>query len=268
MNTKDSLRSLGLTAYEAEVYEALVRMERVKVQDLAGMVSVPRPQIYVALRGLVEKGVCVETKGPVSLYSAVNPEHAFRQVLKREEAALQAKAEAVKKLELEHQQREREEAPAHLITVLKGAQVKRYIDDMADKAQSEVLILLKSAAGQSTKSLEGAARSEIGMLGRGVRVRCLYEEASLADEQVAAILRKLLAAGEESRVIPSVPMNMMVFDDRSAMFSLASERAGVTVFAFTHPDLVLMMKTGFEFLWQQGRSTKEALSEKETRPRA
>ena len=261
VDTKELLRALGLTAYEAEIYEALVRLECAKVNDLARMVSVPRPQIYVALRGLMDHGMVNETRGQVSIYSAAAPAVAFKGLLKQEEELLKAKTEAIRRLNEQFSQIEKPEIPANFVQVLKGRQVKSFIDDMAAKAQDEVLILMKSAVGQSPKSLEGATRSETAMLERGVRVRCLYEEAALADENVKALLKRLEAAGEDGRVAARVPMNMMIFDDRAAMFSLTNQRGELTVFAFSHPDLIQVMKDGFQQNWDQGRSLKQVLEE-------
>jgi hypothetical protein len=54
----------------------------------------------------------------------------------------------------------------------------------------------------------------------------------------------------------------MVFDHRAALFSLAEERGGVTVFVFAHPSLVESMRLSFDNLWQQGRDVKESLSDR------
>ena len=149
--------------------------------------------------------------------------------------------------------------PPHFVQVLRGRQIKNFIDDQAERAETEVLIFTKSAEDQSAKSMEGAARSEIGMIERGVRVRCIYEPAVLKNPEVIPILKRLLAAGENSRVVPSVPMNMMIFDARAAMFSLTELGGGLTVFAFTHPDLVQLMKNSFEHSWEMGRSLRQAI---------
>jgi sugar-specific transcriptional regulator TrmB len=258
MEVRELLRSLGLSAYEAEVYAALVRHDRVKVQDLARVISVPRPQIYVALGALMRRGMCIEHRGNVSLYSAVPPATAFRSTLRQEEAALKARTEAVQKLTLEHERLDKREVPPHFVQVLRGRQIKNFIDDLSDKARQEVLILLKTAEEQSAKSLEGAARSEIGMLQRGVRVRCLYELRATSDPELASILRRLQAAGEQGRVTDSIPMNVMIFDDRAALFSLDEPPAGLTVFAYTHPALVLMMRNSFQYLWDRSRSLRQA----------
>ena len=55
-------------------------------------------------------------------------------------------------------------------------------------------------------------------------------------------------------------MDMMVFDRRSALFSLNALRGGVTVFAFTHPSLVETMRLSFDRLWEQGEDLKENLA--------
>ncbi len=78
MDSKELLRALGLSTYEADVYHALLKLEQAKVQDLTQIVAVPRPQIYVALGALLEKGLCREIRGKVTYYAAVAPSTALR----------------------------------------------------------------------------------------------------------------------------------------------------------------------------------------------
>lgn len=258
--SRELLIGLGLLTYEAEVYEALVRLKSAKVQELARAVSVPRPQIYVALGKLIEKGMVTESRGKVTRYSAVAPRIAFRAALKREEETLRAKTEYVAKLDEVFRRTGGSNVPPGFVLVLKGRQVKNFIDEQVAGAQKQVLILLKSARGQSAKSLEGAARAELSLLERGVRVQCLYEAASLQDENMVAILKQVVAAGEQARVVKQVPMNMMVFDDKAALFSLTDEQGDLTVFVFTHPDLIQVTKNNFHYLWEQGENLKPVLS--------
>lgn len=259
MKTKELLRALGLSTYEALVYEALLKVGKAKVQDLARMTSVPRPQIYVALGKLLDKGMCSEDRGKVSHYAAVAPDLAFRESLTREQRQLEAKAESVKKLAELHARPEKQDVPEDFVRVLKGGQIRELMDTLAREVQSEVLTFFKAAQEQTEASLEGAVKLEESILGRGVRIRCIYEAASLENRQIAPILRRLARAGEQGRVVESVPMNMSAFDDRAVLFTLTTEKGDVTVFAFTHPALVATMKAGFEFLWQQGRGLKAEL---------
>jgi len=260
MDSKELLRTLGLTTYEAEVYEALLKVEQAKVQDLAQIVTVPRPQIYVALGTLLEKGMCREIRGPVTYYSAVAPGLAFRGVLKQEEEMLKAKAEGLSKLEEEHRRLEPENVPQNFVQVLRGRQVKRFIDELTAETKEELLITLKYTVPQSPKSLAGAVASERAVLGRGVRVRCLYEQASLAQPEIRSALAELAQEGEQARVVESVPLDMMVFDRRAALFSLSTRR-DVTVFCYTHPDLIQVMRDSFEHVWLKGKDVAKALKE-------
>ena len=83
--------------------------------------------------------------------------------------------------------------------------------------------------------------------------------ASLEQPEVRSALKELGEKGEDGRVIPTLPMDLMVFDTRAALFSLTTAK-DVTVFAFTHPNLVETARNSFEYLWQQGRDVKETLA--------
>ncbi len=259
MKTKELLRSFGLSRYEAEVYDALVRVEKAKVQDLARMISVPRPQIYVALGKLMDKGMCSERRGKVSYYSAVAPDVAFQDILREQEEALRDRTEGMKKLAEAFERLEKEDVPDDFVRVLKGRQIKEFMDRLAQEARDEVLVFFKSAQEQSAKSLEGAVKLEANLLKRGVRIRCLYEQEGIRNPKVVPLLERLLKCGEEGRVVRSVPMNMSTFDDRATLFTLTSEKDRVTVFVFSHPALVAAMKASFEFLWQKGRDLTKVL---------
>jgi sugar-specific transcriptional regulator TrmB len=262
---KELLRSLGLSKYEAEVYHALLEVESAKVQDLARMTSVPRPQIYVALGKLMDRGMCTENRGKVSYYTAVAPDVAFRDVLRHEEQELANKAEGVQTLAESFARQEKAEVPGRFVQVLKGRQIKEFIDRSVDEAQEEVLTFFHSPQEKSARSLEAVLNLELGMLKRGVKVRCLYERKSLDNPEITPLLRKLAKHGEEGRVVDFVPLNMLSFDDRAVMFSLTREKGDVTVFVFTHASLVAAMKAGFEHHWQQGADLAGFLDKRHAR---
>jgi|GEM_PF-535638 len=263
VDSLELLRSLGLSTYEAEVYRALLKVDKAKVQDLARIIAVPRPQIYVALGALLEKGLCQEIRGKVTFYSAVAPTTAFRSALRREEELLKAKAEGIRTLNEEHHQLAPGSVPPSFVQVLRGRQIRHSIDELTAATAKELLISLRYVQEQTAKSIAGAVKAETAMLERGIHVRCLYEQAALEHPEVRQALRQLTARGEEARVIPSVPMDMMVFDGRAALFSLAEERGGVTVFVFAHPSLVESMRLSFDNLWQQGKDVTKELSSAE-----
>lgn len=267
MQTKELLRSFGLSSYEAEVYEALLGVEGARVQDLVRLCAVPRPQIYVALGRLMNKGLCAEHKGRVSYYTASAPDLAFEALLRREEEALRARAEAVKQLAARTRRADKSGVPLSFIEVLKGAKIREFMDSVVLAAEQEVLTFLKSAQERSAESLEGAVRLETVLLKRGASVRCLYERRSAESPALRDALLRLLQAGEQGRVVGEVPMNMMVVDDRAVMFSLTVEKDDVTVFVSRHPALIAAMRASFECYWQKGTDLARVLKAARTRSR-
>jgi len=260
VDSLELLRALGLSTYEAEVYRALIKVDKAKVQDLARVVAVPRPQIYVALGALLDKGLCREIRGKVNFYAAVAPGTAFRGALRQEEELLKAKADGVRALDQEHHRLEPDSVPTSFVQVLRGRQIRHSIDELAAATTRELSVSLKYAKEQTPQSIAGAVKAERAMLERGIRVRCLYEQAALQYLEVRQALKQLTDKGEEARVIRTVPMDLMVFDHRAALFSLAEEKGGVTVFVFAHPSLVESMRLSFDNLWQQGRDVTKEMS--------
>ena len=54
---RSELMALGLGQHEADVYSALLTVEAAQVSDLAAVVPIDRPNIYVALRRLQRRGM-------------------------------------------------------------------------------------------------------------------------------------------------------------------------------------------------------------------
>jgi hypothetical protein len=69
----------------------------------------------------------------------------------------------------------------------------------------------------------------------------------------------MLAAGEAGRVVATVPMNLMIFDDRAALFTLTTETGDTTVYVFAHWDLIAIMKSSLEHFWEHGENLRTAL---------
>ena len=252
--------SLGLSSYEATVYEALIRVRKARVQELAKMTPVPRPQIYVALGKLMDKGLANEGRGRVSSYSVVPPEVAFEDILRGEEQALAGKVEGVRRLGEVFGMEDKDEVPYDFIEVLKGRQVRRSITELTQGAEEEVLVFFKQAEERGDAELDDAAGEETAVLAKRVKVRCLYERSVLRNAKVVSLLRKLVKRGEKGRVVPSLPMNMLIVDGRVATFSLIRPEGDVTVFVFRHPALVATMKAGFERFWHRGKGLAGILS--------
>jgi sugar-specific transcriptional regulator TrmB len=266
MIIKELIKSLGLSNYETEVYNALLKVEKAKVQELVKMVSVPRPMIYASLKKLVNRGICIENKGKINYYLAVAPSVAFQNILHNEEETLRAKIKGVQELNGVYKKRKKEEIPYEFVEVLKGRQIKQSIKNLLDEAKKEILIFFRLPTERNEKEMEDSVKFEISVLRKGIKVRCLYDKINIDSHEtdwILPYLRKVSNQGEEGRVIKHLPINMLIVDEKAATFSLTHrEEKDETVFLFNHPALIAVMKYAFEYQWTKSINIKEVLNKK------
>lgn len=257
------LKNFGLTNYEAEVYGALLSVEEAKVSDLAERVKVPRSQIYLILKRLIDLGLCSEKKGKIKFYSCLPPNIGFRYLLEKEEKELKNKFLLIKELEKIYKQRENKRKFFEFIEVIKGESGREYLTSLVKDAQKEILIFCKYIFKKTKERLEKSYNMEMIALKNKVKVRCLYEKNIFYDPEVFPYIKKLIKNGEEVRVIDYLPINMTVMDDRMATFSLLEENEeDVVIFCVNHPALVKLMKAGFEHYWSRGKEVNSKKEEK------
>jgi DNA-binding CsgD family transcriptional regulator len=85
-------------------------------------------------------------------------------------------------------------------------------------------------------------------------VRAAYAAESLATPERADELRRLVALGEEARVLPRVPMKMIVVDRRTALLPLTGSEEGkrTTAVYLRQSGLTDALTELFEAHWAQG----------------
>lgn len=78
MDLQDTLKNLGLSQSEAEVYLACLRMGFPKISDIAREMPIPRTSIYLHAKNLTEKGFLKKTRrAGIEHFTAVDPQEIF-----------------------------------------------------------------------------------------------------------------------------------------------------------------------------------------------
>ncbi len=254
---------LGLTSHEAKVYGALLGIDRARVSDLTRLVSLPRQHIHTALRRLVDRGLAFGHKNSVWSYSAVPPDVAFGKILSEGKAVLEAKAAAIRKLTDVYSRRTETSGPADVLEVIKAGRTA--MDEQMrrlNSAQHEVLHFYRfEGKGAEQQDFDALDEIELDQLRRGVSVRCVYERAALADPANRRRFARMVARGEQARATEKLPMSIQIVDDRTAIFILTRFQQGGTGFFINDPELVGMLRAGFEHFWQQGEDIAGYFSE-------
>ena len=87
------LVELGLSENEAKTYLALLVKEVMTVGEITKISLVPRPKLYGILKGLIEKGLCIQKPGNVQGFSAVSPRIVSQRLLHEYQEQVKLKKE-------------------------------------------------------------------------------------------------------------------------------------------------------------------------------
>jgi predicted transcriptional regulator len=92
----DQLQDLGFSQYEAQAYTALLRNSPANGYELAKASGIPRPNIYVVLQKLEERGAVLRIDSPMGTrYSPVPPTELLAGLKQRFQGAMDSASEAL-----------------------------------------------------------------------------------------------------------------------------------------------------------------------------
>lgn len=257
-----SLVSLGLNAYEASAYVALLGRREASPAEVARLARLPRQRIYDVLESLESKGLCLARDGTPKTYSAIDPKIAL-------EVLAQERADALERQRQETQELATRVAaellpiftsgrgqtdPLAYVEVLSGTtRIAHRALSLAQEAKKSVnscmgrpMILSKE---QNWKFLRAP-------LGRGLKYRALCDTDAVGDPELFSWFQEFRRWGLEIRVVPKLPLKMQAFDDESVLISMQDPAAGqpsFTAIAVHNRGLVAMLNVAFERLWETGR---------------
>ncbi|MEO0082072.1 MAG: helix-turn-helix domain-containing protein [candidate division WOR-3 bacterium] len=261
MKREEGLLALGLTQHEARVYSALLNIRIAGVRELSGATGIHRPHVYTALQRLVDKGMVSRSHGKVGTFEAFSPREVFSRKMSETRDLLKLQAKTVRQLEQAYRNR-KDNGQVKLFEVFRpgsaglAEELRR-----VSRARKELLTMFKRhPPGITEEELDACDEVEIRLIKRGVTVRCVYERAAFDDKVRLPHLMKVIKAGEQARVVEEVPMGLVIVDNSSAAFGLATtpeDRTGVFV---NSPALVRLLRDAFEFHWQRGSDARQLVA--------
>ncbi|MGW6795305.1 hypothetical protein [Streptomyces chartreusis] len=88
-------------------------------------------------------------------------------------------------------------------------------------------------------------------LAQGMTIRIVYDSGLLANEAVLAVARACVAAGEQARVLPGVPVSMLIGDFTGSLSLPGSQGPVPDRVIFRAPRLLTALRDVFESLWDK-----------------
>jgi HTH-type transcriptional regulator, sugar sensing transcriptional regulator len=270
-----SLISLGLNAYEASAYVALLSRPQLSPPEVSRLSRIPRQRVYDVLDSLVSKGLCVARDGDATpkSYSAIDPKIALDlladerssaleiQKQQTQEVAVRAAAELMPLFASGRGQTD----PLAYVEVLEGAtRIARRALALAQAAKKRVNSCIKRPMILSKEQNETFLKAP---LGRGLKYRALCDSLAVEDAELRSWIREYCEWGLEIRVASELPLKMQSFDDEAVLISMQDPAAGqpsFTAVAIHNRGLVAMLNLAFEHLWDgaQGFNAKAQRKER------
>ncbi|QMU75484.1 DNA-binding response regulator [Streptacidiphilus sp. PB12-B1b] len=220
----------AVSCAEEAVYLELCRLGSATLAELASALRMPPTVVLQALVGLHARSLARRPYGdwsgqdgdgapPPARWSATAPDVALQQFLRdREEETRRLRADITRLLDGYHRSRGlRDPSLGDLVEVVTGRDAIEHLWlTLLDGAREQVAILDKPPFIQ----LDGVG-PELPVLARGVRVRSVYERATLLQPDKLEQVRVLVAAGEQAGTAIGLPFKLALVDARWALLPLA-----------------------------------------------
>ncbi len=237
----------GLPETDERVYLFVVHRGRTRPEDVAARFDLAVPEAEQRLEALRDRGLVTTWQGQREVYAAVDPRSALGAVADRVDKQVR---------------RLREQIPA-----LAG-QFERGLTDVGGAAHTQVVTEVADVAGWFVR-LQHQARSELvifdrppyiaspqeplesTVIARGITWRAVYAADSFSREGAWDEAFRLADQGEQGRVVPQLPIKLVVADRSTALVALDLD--GITNHALVteSPPLVDLLLGVFESYWER-----------------
>jgi sugar-specific transcriptional regulator TrmB/DNA-binding CsgD family transcriptional regulator len=239
-----ALTALGLTGAEEAAYELLVGRAAATLPELLAGWS-RAEDLADVLRTLAGKGIVLRTVAP-ERFEAVDPDVAVEPLLVAAEQRLKAARDEARRLAALH--REHVLGPdRNVVELIRGGEPLRQRVTQVKRAARRQLRCLSPFRPAS----QAADDSDLEVLARRVACRAIYDRGAVERPGALAGAERVAAAGGETRVLPQVPLEMYLADDRLALLPLAPSGPDHTGLVIHPSGLLDALGDLFEGLWQR-----------------
>lgn len=241
----------GVSDFDEALYHAILHQPEAGIAVWSRLIGASPARVRRACARLLRLGL-IQAPDSTGGLRPVDPRIAVRALIRKRESEsdlLAATADDMAKIYAAGLLRVE---PSSLIEVVCGESANAArLEELYARAEHEIC-LFDSPPYLAPLTPQLDLQSEV--LRRGVAYRTLYSITSLESPDLLAYAEGMVALGEQARVLPTVPMKLLVVDGRTAMLPLTSADVGLAYSAVIvrHSALTDALQTLFETFWQQG----------------
>ncbi|MFJ1700215.1 LuxR family transcriptional regulator [Streptomyces sp. NPDC088252] len=256
----EALRFLGIGQAAVQVYLALLELAPAPLSAIGTVTGLGGAELATAYDALVDAGLASAAEEGGDVVAPVPPA-AGLEILARHRAAEVEESRITVGGAFESFRRQR--LAAHndnLVEVVTGDAIGPRIRHAWASAREQI----RQFESPPYFPLSGATDDALATLARGVTQRVVYSRESLEHPgHLKEVIEPCIRAGEQARVVPSVPVKLVIIDEAYALVSLSIKEADVhnTMLVVQPCGLLSALVALFEQSWQSalpfhGRTTR------------
>lgn len=256
----DALRLLGIGHAASQVYLALLELAPAPLSAIAAAADLDGAELATAYGALVDAGLASAAEEGGNVVAPVPPT-AGLEILARHRAAEVEESRITVGGAFESFRRQRLAAyNDNLVEVVTGDAIGPRIRHAWASARDQI----RQFESPPYFPLPDATDDALATLARGVTQRVVYSRESLEHPgHLKEVIEPCIKAGEQARVLPSVPVKLVIIDEAYALVSLSIKEADVhnTMLVVQPCGLFSALVALFEQSWQNalpfhGRTTR------------
>ena len=256
------LEPLGISEPAERVYRALLQHGTRGARDLAAALGWPEETVAAALAELDGRGLAARTGTEPGRWYAAAPDVAVESLVAREYQTLLARQRELERVQLEAVDLVRQGLAANRLSgpdsvvevTTDAAATRQRCGNLQRRLTTEIQAFDKAPYGIAADAPYDPANEagEFELLARGIQIRGIYEHGALQTPGRFEVIQQLVAAGEQARALPELPMKLVVYDRAHAVVQLDPGEGPSNSAVFVHRsgllDAILQL---FEVLWER-----------------
>jgi len=243
--------AVGVTGVAAQVYSTLIEADQPTVEEIAAACGVTARRVATELTALEERGLAYRLTGRPVRYRANAPDVAIAALIAQREAELQAARATMHQLAEVFRESARSRHPDGQVEVVRGPDnIARAVARAAEATRQQLRGFDRPPYTETPGASYGL---EERRLAAGVAYRVIYDAEALdIPGRMAGDILPSMAAGEQARARPTLPIKLIISDDQLAVIPAAvTSRTVDTTFVIHRSPILSALIALFEAEWER-----------------
>lgn len=248
------LGEVGISPDAEDIYQFLLSEPGSTFAEVANGCGLSRARLQAALTDLERRALVARRSGSPSRFQPAPPDVVVEALISaREEALHQTRLDA-RQLRSLHRVSPEQTQVTELVEVLtsRAACAERWAQQQA-ATRDRLEVFVRPPFAQPQVEVDEVAQGR--MLGRQVTSRVIYDEAALRHPDTLEHAHRMVALGEQARVVSELPLKLSLSDRSTALVPFvqsdpnATIDAGLVVHTSTLLDALIDL---FDLYWERG----------------